>query len=108
MGVSGISSSSSLKDIQQNTANNKKNTSDKSESSATSKYDTYVKGEDSEDAGIYSSNTKKIETDEDGYRYRTRQEKKALKAKKSKAFKFGGAFNISATSVISRLNPEKE
>lgn len=108
MGVSGISSSSSLKDIQQNTANNKKNTSDKTESSATSKYDKYVKGEDSGDAGIYSSNGKKTEdTENDGYRYRTRQEKKALKAKKSKAFSFGGIFNISAASVIARLNPQK-
>lgn len=107
MGVSGINSSSSLKDIQQNTAN-KKNSAEKNESSATSKYDKYVKGEDSGDAGIYSSNGKKTEdTENDGYRYRTRQEKKALKEKKSKAFSFGGIFNISAASVISRLNPKK-
>lgn len=102
MGVSGISSSSSLKDIQQNSALSKKDTSDKSENSATSKYDKYVKNGDSKDAGIYSSKTDKKSGD--GYRYRTRQEKKALKAKKSKAFSFGGAFGISAFSVISRLN----
>lgn len=93
-----VSSSSSLKDIQNNTVSSKKNTSDKSESATTSKYDKYVKGEDSEDTGIYSSK------DSDGYRYRTRQEKKELKAKKSKAFSFGGLFNISASAVFERLN----
>lgn len=100
MSVSGITSSSSLKDIQQSTVSSKKSTSDKSESSSTSKYDEYIKGEDSKDAGIYSSKGEKS----DGYRYRTRQEKKALKAKKSKAFSFGGAFNISPSAVISRFN----
>lgn len=108
MGVSGINSSSSLKDIQQNTAN-KKNSAEKTESSATSKYDKYVKGEDSGDAGIYSSNGKKTEdTENDGYRYRTRQEKRELKAKKSRAFTFGGAFGISAANVIARLNGNKQ
>lgn len=101
MSVSGISSSSSLKDIQQSTTKNKNSTSDKSESVTTSKYDQYVKGEDSEDSGIYSS--KNITTDNDGYRYRTRQEKKELKEKKSKSFSFGGIFNISAASVFERL-----
>lgn len=101
MAVSGISSSSSLKDIQQSTTKNKNSSSDKSESVTTSKYDQYVKGEDSEDTGIYSS--KSVTTDNDGYRYRTRQEKKELKEKKSKAFSFGGIFNISAASVFERL-----
>ena len=101
MAVSGITSSSSLKDIQQSTTNNKNSSSDKSESVTTSKYDQYIKGEDSEDAGIYSS--KSITTDNDGYRYRTRQEKKELKEKKSNAFSFGGIFNISAASVFERL-----
>lgn len=100
MAVSGISSSSSLKDIQQNTTKNKNSSSDKSESVTTSKYDRYIKGEDSEDAGIYSSKTDK---ESDGYRYRTRQEKKELKEKKSNAFSFGGVFNISAASVFERL-----
>lgn len=101
MAVSSISSSSSLKDIQNSTVKNKNGTSEKSESVTTSKYDQYVKGEDSEDAGIYSS--KSVTTDNDGYRYRTRQEKKELKEKKSKAFSFGGVFNISAASVFERL-----
>ena len=100
MAVSGISSSSSLKDIQQNTTKNKNSSSDKSESVTTSKYDRYIKGEDSEDAGIYSSKTDK---ESDGYRYRTRQEKKEKKKKKSKSFSFGGIFNISAASVFERL-----
>ncbi|MDE5859053.1 MAG: hypothetical protein K2H23_01475, partial [Oscillospiraceae bacterium] len=86
----------------QNSLSNKKDTSSKSESSTTSKYDSYVKGEDTEDAGIYSS--KKINVDEDGYRYRTRQEKQALKAKKKKSFSFNGAFGLTATDVISRLS----
>lgn len=102
MAVSGISSSSSLKDIQNNTSSSKKNASDKAESNTTSKYDKYVKGEDSEDAGIYSS--KKVTTDDDGYRYRTRQEKRELKLKKSRSFSFGGLFSISAASVFERLN----
>lgn len=105
MAIGGISSSSTLKDIQNNSANNKKDTSSKSESVTTSKYDKYVKGEDSGDAGIYSS-TKK--SDYDGYRYRTRQEKKALKEKKSKAFSFGGLFSISAASVFERLNTKNK
>ena len=101
MAVSSISSSSSLKDIQNNTVSSKKSTSDKSESTTTSKYDQYIKGEDSEDTGIYSSK------DSDGYRYRTRQEKKELKAKKSNAFSFGGLLNISASAVFERLNGSK-
>lgn len=100
MAVSSISSSSSLKDIQQSTIKNKNSSSDKSESVTTSKYDKYVESKDSEDAGIYSSKTDK---ESDGYRYRTRQEKKELKAKKSKSFSFGGIFNISAASVFERL-----
>ena len=104
MAVSSISSSSSLKDIQNNTINNKKNSSDKTESTTTSKYDKYVKGEGSEDSGIYSSNSKKSDTEDDGYHYRTRQEKRELKAKKSRAFSFGGLFSISAESVFERLN----
>lgn len=105
MAVSGISSSSSLKDIQQSTTKNKNSTSDKAESVTTSKYDQYVKGEDDEETGIYSS--KNINTDNDGYRYRTRQEKKELKEKKSKTFSFGGIFNISAASVFERLMGSK-
>lgn len=100
MAVGSISSSSSLKDIQQSTVKNKNSSSDKSESVTTSKYDKYVESKDSEDAGIYSSKTDK---ESDGYRYRTRQEKKELKEKKSKAFSFGGIFNISAASVFERL-----
>ncbi len=106
MAVSSVSSSSSLKDIQQSTVNNKKNASDKSESSATSKYDKYVKGEDSETSGIYSKDGKNI--DDDGYRYRTRQEKKELKAKKSRAFSFGGLFNITPSAVLERLNTKSK
>lgn len=104
MAVSGISSSSSLKDIQQSTVKNKNSTSDKSESVTTSKYDKYVKNADSEDSGIYSADAEKKS---DGYRYRTRQEKKELKAKKSKSFSFGGVFNISAASVFERLMGNK-
>lgn len=100
MAVGGISSSSSLKDIQQSTVKNKNSSSEKSESVTTSKYDKYVESKDSEDAGIYSSKTDK---ESDGYRYRTRKEKKELKEKKSKAFSFGGIFNISAASVFERL-----
>lgn len=105
MAVSSISSSSSLKDIQ-STVTSKKTTSDKTETSSTSKYDAYIKGEDSEDAGIYSS--KNITTDNDGYRYRTRKEKQELKAKKSRAFSFGGIFNISPSTVLSRLNTKSK
>lgn len=100
MAIGGISSSSSLKDIQQSTVKNKNSSSEKSESVTTSKYDKYVESKDSEDAGIYSSKTDK---ESDGYRYRTRKEKKELKEKKSKAFSFGGIFNISAASVFERL-----